>query len=175
MVSSFSFILLAPEMTSGVPSILFFMGPVSPSKIFGRPGKRKTAANSKEELFAPGKGMDGAGGFRITRRGYRDPTLETEDRTPNDRGASRTPIPPAGRHEYINIGSHWDELDPMILGRLLAPAAIAVASVHKYWTSAFGKATDDAELPELLKLAEMYTLRSHVLKCELYKNSGDEG
>ncbi|KAL2501016.1 hypothetical protein Fot_34864 [Forsythia ovata] len=39
----------------------------------------------------------------------------------------------------------------------------------KYWTSAFEKAADNAELTELLKLAEMYTSQSHVLNCELYK------
>ncbi|KAL2483223.1 hypothetical protein Fot_44667 [Forsythia ovata] len=57
----------------------------------------------------------------------------------------------------------------MVLGKLPPPAAIAVASVHKYWTFAFGKAANDAELSELLKLAEMYTSCSHVLNCELYK------
>ncbi|KAL2479244.1 hypothetical protein Fot_48258 [Forsythia ovata] len=47
--------------------------------------------------------------------------------------AFRTPVPPpANKYEYINIGSHRDELDPTVLEKLLAPAAIAVASVHKY-------------------------------------------
>ncbi|KAL2513724.1 hypothetical protein Fot_27695 [Forsythia ovata] len=59
--------------------------------------------------------------------------------------------------------------NPTVLEKLPAPAAIAAASVHKYWTSAFGKAADNVELMELLKLAEMYTSRSHVLNCELYK------
>ncbi|KAL2538839.1 hypothetical protein Fot_20230 [Forsythia ovata] len=81
--------------------------------------------------------------------------------------ASMSPHP--SKYEYINIRSHRDELDPMVLGKLPAPVAIAVASIHKYWTFAFGKATDDAELTELLELAEMYTFRSHVLNCELYK------
>ncbi|KAL2520615.1 hypothetical protein Fot_24538 [Forsythia ovata] len=35
----------------------------------------------------------------------------------------------------------------------LAPAAVAAASVHKYWTSTFGKAAENTELTELLKLA----------------------
>ncbi|KAL2489620.1 hypothetical protein Fot_42912 [Forsythia ovata] len=60
-------------------------------------------------------------------------------------------------------------LDPTILGKLPPPAAKTTASVHKYWTSAFGKAADNTELTELLKLVEMYTSRSHVLNCELYK------
>ncbi|KAL2493621.1 hypothetical protein Fot_37378 [Forsythia ovata] len=71
--------------------------------------------------------------------------------------------PPPGKYEYINIGSRQDKLNPTVLGKLPSPAANAAASVHKYWTSAFG------ELTELLKLAEMYTSRSHVLNCELYK------
>ncbi|KAL2514924.1 hypothetical protein Fot_28895 [Forsythia ovata] len=57
----------------------------------------------------------------------------------------------------------------MVLGKQPVPASIAAASVHKYWTSAFGKAVNNAELTKLLNLAEMYTSRSHVLNCELYK------
>ncbi|KAL2456020.1 hypothetical protein Fot_57131 [Forsythia ovata] len=49
-----------------------------------------------------------------------------------------------GKYEYINIRSRRDELDPTVLGKLPPPAAIATASVHKYWTSAFGKVVDDA-------------------------------
>ncbi|KAL2473955.1 hypothetical protein Fot_49691 [Forsythia ovata] len=79
----------------------------------------------------------------------------------------QTPIP--SLVECINIEFRQDELDPMVLGKLPAPVAIAAASVHKYWTSAFEKAADNAELMELLKLAEMFTSRSHVLNCELYK------
>ncbi|KAL2558434.1 Uncharacterized protein Fot_03173 [Forsythia ovata] len=85
-------------------------------------------------------------------------------------GTFRTPVPHLV--ERINIGFCRDELDPTVLGKLPAPAAIAAASVHKYWTSDFGKAADNAELMKLLKLAEMYTSRSHVLNCELYKVLG---
>ncbi|KAL2538746.1 hypothetical protein Fot_20137 [Forsythia ovata] len=84
--------------------------------------------------------------------------------------AFQPPPPPfLGTYEFINIGSRQDKLDLVVLGKLQPPVANAVASVHKYWTSAFGKAVDDAELTELLKLAEMYTSHSHVLNCELYK------
>ncbi|KAL2553212.1 hypothetical protein Fot_06831 [Forsythia ovata] len=62
-----------------------------------------------------------------------------------------------------------NELDPVVLEKLPAPAAIAAASIHKSWTSTFEKVADNAELMKLLKLAEMYTSRSHVLNCELYK------
>ncbi|KAL2538655.1 hypothetical protein Fot_20046 [Forsythia ovata] len=79
----------------------------------------------------------------------------------------RTPVPHLV--ELINIGFHRNELDPMVLGKLPALAAITEASVHKHWTSAFDKATDNTELMKLLKLAEMYTSWSHVLNCELYK------
>ncbi|KAL2488102.1 hypothetical protein Fot_41394 [Forsythia ovata] len=69
----------------------------------------------------------------------------------------------------INIGARQDKLDPSVLGKLPPAVALAATSVHKYWTSAFGKAADTAEVTELMKLAEMYTSRSHVLNCELYK------
>ncbi|KAL2501296.1 hypothetical protein Fot_35144 [Forsythia ovata] len=81
--------------------------------------------------------------------------------------AFRTPVPPPT--ERINIEFRRDELDPIALGKLPAPTAIATASVHKYWTYAFGKAADNPKLTELLKLAEMYISRSHMLNCELYK------
>ncbi|KAL2508774.1 hypothetical protein Fot_32421 [Forsythia ovata] len=84
--------------------------------------------------------------------------------------ASRTPVsPPPGRREYINIGARQDELDPSVVEKLPSAVALAATSVHKYWTSPFGKAVDTAEVTELMKLAEMYTSRSHVLNCELYK------
>ncbi|KAL2553469.1 hypothetical protein Fot_07088 [Forsythia ovata] len=84
--------------------------------------------------------------------------------------AFRAPTsPPPGKYEYINIRPCQDELDPTVLGKFPPPVANAAASVHKYWTSAFGEAADNAELTELLKLAEMYTFRSHVLNCKLYK------
>ncbi|KAL2519961.1 hypothetical protein Fot_23884 [Forsythia ovata] len=60
-------------------------------------------------------------------------------------------------------------MDPSVLGKLPPAVVLAATSVHKYWTSAFGKAADTAEVMELMKLAEMYTSRSHVLNCELYK------
>ncbi|KAL2509159.1 hypothetical protein Fot_32806 [Forsythia ovata] len=84
--------------------------------------------------------------------------------------ASRASTSPSlGKCEYINIGSGQDKLDSTVLGKLPPAVAIAVASVHKYWTSAFGKTEDTAEVAELLKLAKMYTSCSHVLNCELYK------
>ncbi|KAL2493817.1 hypothetical protein Fot_37574 [Forsythia ovata] len=76
---------------------------------------------------------------------------------------------PLGKCEYINIGSRQDKLDPTVLQKLPPAVAIAAASVHKYWTSTFGKTAETAKVTELLKLAEMYTSRSHVLNCELYK------
>ncbi|KAL2544241.1 hypothetical protein Fot_13474 [Forsythia ovata] len=83
--------------------------------------------------------------------------------------AFRAPAPPSpGKYKYINIGSRQDKLNPTVLEKLPPSAANAAASVHKYWTSAFGDAAENAELTELLKLAEMYTSRSHVLKRELY-------
>ncbi|KAL2547751.1 hypothetical protein Fot_09281 [Forsythia ovata] len=84
--------------------------------------------------------------------------------------ASQTSMsPPPGRCEYINIGARQDKLDPSVVEKLPPAVALAATSVHKYWTSSFGKAADTAEVTELIKLAEMYTSRSHVLNCELYK------
>ncbi|KAL2469095.1 hypothetical protein Fot_50671 [Forsythia ovata] len=84
--------------------------------------------------------------------------------------ASRMPAsPPPGRREYINIGVRQDDLDPSVVEKLPPAVALAATSVHKYWTSPFGEAVDAAEVTELMKLAEMYTSRSHVLNCELYK------
>ncbi|KAL2501517.1 hypothetical protein Fot_35365 [Forsythia ovata] len=84
--------------------------------------------------------------------------------------AHRAPMsPPPGRREYINIGARQDKMDPLVVETLPSAIALAATSVHKYWTSSFGKAVDTAEMKELMKLAEMYTSRSHVLNCELYK------
>ncbi|KAL2501805.1 hypothetical protein Fot_35653 [Forsythia ovata] len=101
---------------------------------------RKAAADSKEETSMLEKGMENAGDSQKIERGREDPSSKVEDR-----------------------------LDLTALGKLPAPATIAAVSVHKYWITAFVKATNNAELMELLKLAEMYTSRSHVLNYELYK------
>ncbi|KAL2514534.1 hypothetical protein Fot_28505 [Forsythia ovata] len=133
MVSSSSSISLALEVTSEVPSVPFPAGPVSLLKNFRQSGKRKAAVDSKEEMSMPKKEMDDAGDSQRTGQGREDPSSNVEDRVPQDRGASRIFIPPpAGKYEYINIGSCRDELDPTVLRKLPAPVAIAVASVHKY-------------------------------------------
>ncbi|KAL2472753.1 hypothetical protein Fot_48489 [Forsythia ovata] len=46
---------------------------------------------------------------------------------------------------------------------------MVVASVHKYWTSAWVMVADDVDLLEMIKMAEMSTARSHILNSELYK------
>ncbi|KAL2520669.1 hypothetical protein Fot_24592 [Forsythia ovata] len=133
MVSSSSFIPLALEVTSEMPSVPFPAGPVSSSENFRRSGKRKAAADSKEETSMPGKEMEDAENSRKTGRGQEDPSSEVEDRVFQDRGAFQTFIPPpAGKYEYINIGSRRDELDPTVLVKLPAPTAIVAASIHKY-------------------------------------------
>ncbi|KAL2544729.1 hypothetical protein Fot_13962 [Forsythia ovata] len=113
---------------------------------------------------------DRVGDFRKAKRGQKAPLWRAGEYTFHHRGATRTSIPLLpGWSEYINIRSRQDELDPATLEKLLVSPTIATASIHKYWTSAFVKAADNTELIELLKLAEMYTSRSHVLNCELYK------
>ncbi|KAL2553965.1 hypothetical protein Fot_07584 [Forsythia ovata] len=98
------------------------------------------------------------------------PSVKRKLKVESGEQASRTPVsPPPGRREYINIGACQDELDPSVVEKLPSVVALAATSVHKYWTSSFGKAVDTAEVAELMKLAKMYTSRSHVLNCELYK------
>ncbi|KAL2544400.1 hypothetical protein Fot_13633 [Forsythia ovata] len=63
------------------------------------------------------------------------------------------------------VSSHFPlELDSAVLETLLATSAMAAASVHKYWTSTWAKATDNADISELLKMAEISTVRSHVIQ-----------
>ncbi|KAL2526053.1 hypothetical protein Adt_11107 [Abeliophyllum distichum] len=71
--------------------------------------------------------------------------------------------------ERINIWFRLDELDPEILERLSPPSTMVVAFVHKYWTTIWAKATDGADLHKMIRIAEMNTVQSHVLNCELYK------
>ncbi|KAL2548460.1 hypothetical protein Fot_09990 [Forsythia ovata] len=78
-------------------------------------------------------------------------------------------VPPPGWSKYINIESRQDELDLVILEKLPPSSITPAASVHKYWTTVWVRATEGAVLSELIKMAEMNTARSHVLNCELYK------
>ncbi|KAL2508531.1 hypothetical protein Fot_32178 [Forsythia ovata] len=43
---------------------------------------------------------------------------------------------------------------------------MATASVHKYWTPAWAKAVDDVDLLKMIKMVEMSTSRSHVMKVD---------
>ncbi|KAL2545963.1 hypothetical protein Fot_15196 [Forsythia ovata] len=98
------------------------------------------------------------------------PSVKRKPKVESGEQVSRTPVSsPPGRREYINIGTCQDELDPAVVEKLPSAVALAATSVHKYWTSSFGKVVDTAEVAELMKMAEMYTSRSHVLNCELYK------
>ncbi|KAL2528866.1 hypothetical protein Fot_21467 [Forsythia ovata] len=98
------------------------------------------------------------------------PSAKKKPKVESGEQASQTPVSlPPGRRKYINIGAHQDKLDPLFVDKLPSAVALAATSIHKYWTSSFGKAVDTAEVTELMKLAEMYTSLSHVLNCELYK------
>ncbi|KAL2522119.1 Uncharacterized protein Fot_26042 [Forsythia ovata] len=97
------------------------------------------------------------------------PSTKRKPKVESGEQASQTPVsPPLGRREYINIGARQDKLDPSVVDKLPSAVALVATSVHKYWTSFFGKAVDTAEVTELMKLVEMYTSCSHVLNCELY-------
>ncbi|KAL2489718.1 hypothetical protein Fot_43010 [Forsythia ovata] len=98
------------------------------------------------------------------------PSSKKKPKVESGKQASQTSVSlPPGRCEYINIGARQDKLDPSVVEKLPSAVALAATSFHKYWTSSFGKAVDTAEVTELMKLAKMYTSRSHVLNCELYK------
>ncbi|KAL2459738.1 hypothetical protein Fot_54482 [Forsythia ovata] len=98
------------------------------------------------------------------------PSAKRKPKVESGEQASRMSVSsPPGRLEYINIGAHQDKLDSSVVEKLPSAVDLTATSVHKYWTSSFGKAVDTAEVTELMKLAEMYTSRSHVLNCELYK------
>ncbi|KAL2478881.1 hypothetical protein Fot_47895 [Forsythia ovata] len=98
------------------------------------------------------------------------PSARKKPKVESGEQASRSHVsPPPGRREYINIGARQGELDPSVVEKLPSAVALAATSVHKYWTSSFGKAVDTAEVTQLMKLAKMYTSHSHVLNCELYK------
>ncbi|KAL2549729.1 hypothetical protein Fot_11259 [Forsythia ovata] len=71
------------------------------------------------------------------------PSAKKKPKVESGEQASQTSMsPPPDRCEYINIGARQDKL---------------------------GSAADTTEVTKLMKLAEMYTSRSHVLNCELYK------
>ncbi|KAL2461921.1 hypothetical protein Adt_45341 [Abeliophyllum distichum] len=163
-------VLLVPEMTPRVTSVLFHVGPMSPPEASGQSGKRKAIAGGGEETTLPGQSTEDGRKSQKVRHDRESPSSEAEDCFSKDRGAAQaSTLHPVSRNEYINIGSCRDELDPTILGNLPISAATTATSVYKYWTLAFEKAIDNAELTKLLKLAKMYTFWSHVLNCELYK------
>ncbi|KAL2514210.1 hypothetical protein Fot_28181 [Forsythia ovata] len=113
---------------------------------------------------------DNAVDSRRVKRGRMTPPQEIRESTSPPQGMMQTSIPtPYGWTERINIGSRHDELDPAILEKLPTLSAMAATSVHKYWTSAWAKTVDNADLSEMIKMAEMSIARSHVLNCELYK------
>ncbi|KAL2553190.1 hypothetical protein Fot_06809 [Forsythia ovata] len=145
MVSISSTTPLAPGIIEEVSSVPLPIGPLSPLEIFRRPDKRKAVVDGEGETAVPRRGTDGDRDVRYSWRAR-------QGREVSSQGAE-------GR----------DKLDPAILKKLQAPSAIATTSVHKYWTSAFAKAVDNAKLMELLKLAEMYISQSHLLNCELYQ------
>ncbi|KAL2549943.1 hypothetical protein Fot_11473 [Forsythia ovata] len=158
MVSSSSFIPLASEVTSGVPSVLF------PGDLFFHRKSLDDHARGRQSPIARRRGPCPGKGWRIRRilvgPGKAERILLQRLRIAFSKIEER-PEP-----LFLIL---LDELDPTVLEKLPASTAIAAVSVHKYWTSTFWKAADNVELTELLKLAEMYTSQSHVFNCELYK------
>ncbi|KAL2520821.1 hypothetical protein Fot_24744 [Forsythia ovata] len=99
----------------------------------------------------------------VSHSGNVRPSAKKKSKVESREQASQTSISsPPGRCEYINIGVRQDKLDLSVVEKLPSVVVLAATLVHKYWTSSFGKAVDTAEVTELMKLAEMYTSRSHV-------------
>ncbi|KAL2456126.1 hypothetical protein Adt_46933 [Abeliophyllum distichum] len=170
MTGSPSPILMVLEMSSGVSPMLSHVGPVSSSETSRQSDKRKVAMGGGEEMALPGQSTEDERKSQKVRRDREGPSLEAEDRVPKDRATSQAPTsPPARRTQYINIGGCQGELDPTVLEKLPTAIDMAATSVYRYWTPSFGKAVANADLTELLKLAELHTTRGHVFNCELYK------
>ncbi|KAL2542169.1 hypothetical protein Adt_03147 [Abeliophyllum distichum] len=68
----------------------------------------------------------------------------------------------------MSIRSHHDELDPSVIEMLITFPAIVAASVYKYWTSTWEKATKKVFMGELLQLVEMTSSRGLMLNKEVY-------
>ncbi|KAL2559263.1 hypothetical protein Fot_04002 [Forsythia ovata] len=143
------------------PSLL--NNPYFRQKNVRRQGKEKGIVNDKGEKVVPKRAMedeDDTVDSRRVKRGRMTPPQEKRESTSPPQGTTRTPISAPYR---------WDELDPTILEKLPALSAMTATSIHKYWTSAWAKVADNADLSEMIKMAEMSTAQSHVLNCELYK------
>ncbi|KAL2530750.1 hypothetical protein Fot_23351 [Forsythia ovata] len=151
---------LAPSGVSGSgPTVL-----QGPETMVGHPSVSSALEVRADVPFSTNPASRGSSFGNVRSLAGKRPKVESGEQ------ASRTPVsPPPGRREYINIRARQDELDPLVIEKLPSAVALAATSVHKYWTSPFGKAVDTAEVTELMKLAEMYTSHSHVLNCELYK------
>ncbi|KAL2559480.1 hypothetical protein Fot_04219 [Forsythia ovata] len=151
--------LASPTVSGSRPTVL-----QEPETVVGNP-HIPPAPEARADILSPSNPAR-----PVSPPGNVRPSVKRKPNVESGEQASQTSIsPPPGRYEYVNIGACQDKLDPSVVEKLPPAVALAATSVHKYWTSSFGKAADTAEVTELMKLAEMYTSRSHVLNCELYK------
>ncbi|KAL2518845.1 hypothetical protein Adt_15092 [Abeliophyllum distichum] len=117
--------------------------------------------------------MEDKGKTRDTRRARRGQVMTLSQKTkrstecPRD-GTWATAPALSDWTKRIDIGFRWDELDLIVLDILPILLAMATTSIHKYWTFTWKKAAEQANMLELVKLAEMKTVQSHVLNFELY-------
>ncbi|KAL2545597.1 hypothetical protein Fot_14830 [Forsythia ovata] len=151
--------LASPTVSDSKPTVL-----QEPETVVGNP-HIPPAPEVREDIPSPSNPAR-----PVSPHGNVRPSAKRKPKVENREQASRTSVsPPPGRCEYINIGARQDKLDPSVIENLPSAVALAATSVHKYWTSSFGRVVDTAEVTELMKLAEMYTSCSHILNCELYK------
>ncbi|KAL2559719.1 hypothetical protein Fot_04458 [Forsythia ovata] len=148
-------------------SSLPFKASVRPSKDVDHQGKEKGVAVDEGENVAPKRTLgdegDATGSARF-KKGQMAYHQETARSIPASPSTVHVPIPYSSDWiESINIGSRQDELDLAILEKL------PPSSVYNNWTSVWARATESADLLELIKMAEINTAQSHVLNCKVYK------
>ncbi|KAL2529782.1 Uncharacterized protein Fot_22383 [Forsythia ovata] len=105
-----------------------------PETVVGHPPVSPAPEVRADVLFPTNPARRGSSFENVRSSAGKKPKVESGEQ------ASRTPVsPPPGRREYINIGARQDELDPSVVEKLPSAVALAATSVHKYWTSPFGR------------------------------------
>ncbi|KAL2546663.1 hypothetical protein Fot_15896 [Forsythia ovata] len=171
IVGASSTVPLASKIAVGILFVLPPEEPLLSSEDIRRSDKRKIVVDDDGETAVPRRGTEDDGEQWILERLSEVGRLFLGEpgNTLHFRGAARTPIPPPGWSEHINIKSRQYKLDHAILEKLSRSSAKAATSVHKCWISVGTRATEGAHPLEMIKMAEMNTAQSHVFNCELYK------
>ncbi|KAL2466129.1 Uncharacterized protein Adt_41980 [Abeliophyllum distichum] len=120
----------------------------------------------KRRLLGEGAGIDSEGAKK-SRTALPQETSGSNQVLPS-RHRDLFPTHPIGENV---LTFHPDELDPKILERLLPPSDMEADSLYKYWTAMWAKVIDGIDLHEMIRMAKMNTVWSHVLNWEFYKKN----